>query len=107
MIYPILHWTEKDVWHFLKDNHMPINPCYEQTGRVGCMFCPFSSKKQIDQYEKTYPKFKEHLLQSLNIFWQRHQIHELESPEQYYEWWKSKKNLKAYRAEKAQLSINL
>lgn len=102
IINPILQWTEKDVWQFLSEQNLPINPCYEKTGRVGCMFCPFSTKKQIEQYEKKYPKFKERLLQSLAVFWERHDKHELENPEEFYEWWKSKQSLKIFKAKKAQ-----
>ncbi len=106
MIYPLLRWTESDVWQFLHEQGLPTNPCYKQTGRVGCMFCPFSNKKQIDYYETQYPKFKERLLQSLTVFWERYDEHELESPEQYYEWWKTKQSLKEYRAKKAQTTMN-
>lgn len=102
MIYPILRWTSSDVWQFLREQRLPINPCYKQMERVGCMFCPFSNKKQIDYYETQYPKFKECLLRSLTVFWEHCNEHELESPEQYYEWWKSKQSLKKYRAKKAQ-----
>lgn len=106
MIYPLLKWSEADVWRFLKEQGLPINPCYEQPGRVGCMFCPFGSRKQIEHYEKQYPKFKEHLLKSLSIFWEKHNQHELENPEQYYDWWKTKQSLRVYRAKKAQTTLN-
>lgn len=106
MIYPLLRWTESDVWQFLHEQGLPTNPCYNQTGRVGCMFCPFSGKGQIEYYETQYPKFKERLLQSLTVYWERYDEHELESPEQYYEWWKSKQSLKEYRDKQAQVEIN-
>lgn len=106
MIFPILRWTESDVWQFLREQGLPTNPCYKQSGRVGCMFCPFSSKKQIDYYEIQYPLFKKRLLQSLTVFWERYNGHEFESPDQYFEWWKSKKSIKEYKANIAQYSIN-
>lgn len=105
MIYPILRWTEKDVWQFLHEQGLPTNPCYKQTGRVGCMFCPFSNKKQIDHYETQYPKYKERIMQSLEIFCQKQDENEMETPQQYYEWWKSKEGLKVYRAKKKQTTI--
>lgn len=106
MIYPLLRWTETDVWQFIHEQGLPTNPCYKQAGRVGCMFCPFSKKKQIDYYETQYPKFKERLLQSLTIFWKRNNEHKLESPEEYYEWWKTKQSIKQYKAKKAQATMN-
>lgn len=106
MIYPLLRWTESDVWQFLHEQGLPTNPCYEQAGRVGCMFCPFSSRKQIEYYEKRYPMFKERLLQSLSVFWERHSEHALEGPEEFYEWWKSKQGLNAYKSRRAQTTLN-
>lgn len=106
MIYPILRWTEKDVWRFLHEQGLPTNPCYSLTGRVGCMFCPFSNKKQIDRYEKQYPKFKEHIMQSLEIYWQKKDEHIMDSPQVYYEWWKSKKSLSYYLKNKSQYVID-
>lgn len=105
MIFPLLLWNESDVWQFLHEQGLPTNPCYKHTGRVGCMFCPFSNKKQIDYYEKQYPKFKERLLRSLTVFWERYDEHELKSPEQFYEWWKTKQSLKDYKAKQSQTSI--
>ena len=105
MIYPLLRWTESDVWKFLHEQELPINPCYKQTGRVGCMFCPFSSKKQIDYYETQYPKYKEHLLKSLTGLGGLYNKYGLESPEQVYEWWKSKQSLKVYKEKQLQTTI--
>lgn len=105
MIYPLLRWTESDVWQFLHEQGLPTNPCYEQTGRVGCMFCPFSNKKQIEYYETEYPVFKARLMQSLTVYWARNKEHELDNPGQYYEWWKSKLSLKAFIARQAQTKI--
>ena len=105
MIYPLLRWTGSDVWQFLYEQGLPANPCYKETGRVGCMFCPFSSKKQISYYETQYPRFKERLLKSLAVYWERYDEHELKNPEQYYEWWKSKKSLKKYKGGLPQLTM--
>lgn len=106
MIYPLLKWNEMDVWQFLREQGLPINTCYKQTGRVGCMFCPFSSKSQIAYYEKHYPKYKERLLKSITVFWNRYENHELESPEQYYKWWKTKQGVKYYKAKQAQTEMS-
>lgn len=57
MLYPILDWTESDVWQFIARQRLPYNPCYDFTHRVGCMFCPYSSERQIRYYSEKYPKF--------------------------------------------------
>lgn len=103
MIFPLLKWTESDVWRFLREQNLPINPCYNQTGRVGCMFCPFSSREQLEYYEAKYPKFKARLLESLGIFLEERGGSCLGNVEEYYEWWKSKESLKTYMSRKTQL----
>ena len=106
MIYPLLRWTESEVWQFLKENDLPINPCYKYGGRVGCMFCPFSKKKQIEFYEQQFPLFKRNLIKSLEIYLKNSSLKkEFSTPEEYFEWWKNKENIKTYKAKKQQLEM--
>lgn len=110
MIYPILKWTEAEVWEFIKQRELPRNPCYEHGGRVGCMFCPFSSRKQILYYAERYPKFKEHLIVSLKKFMAREHNNEAcywEDAEEYFDWWTSKKGTKEYIAQRKQLKLDI
>lgn len=44
-IDPILGWTDKDVWRYIRKHDLPINPLYQLVDRVGCCCCPFNSKK--------------------------------------------------------------
>lgn len=105
MIYPLLHWTTSDIWQYLQDMNLPINPCYKISGRVGCMFCPFSNRKQIEHFEIQYPKYKEHIIEALSRYLSNIKNKQLESAEDYYEWWKSKKSIKEYLSQKRQLTI--
>lgn len=102
MVYPILDWTTEEVWHFIKDNNLPINPCYEKDGRVGCMICPFAKRQQIERYEEQYPKIKETLLKALQKFLDKKKKDTkfFATAEEYYEWWKSKESVKSYKAKK-------
>jgi phosphoadenosine phosphosulfate reductase len=39
-VHPLLHWTEKDVWDFIKLNKLPVNPLYKRGYRsLGCRPC--------------------------------------------------------------------
>jgi len=43
-VHPILHWTEVDVWHYVKQEKLPTNPLYfAKNGKryrsLGCMPC--------------------------------------------------------------------
>lgn len=103
MLYPILQWTEAEVWQYIHSNNLPVNPCYEKVGRVGCMFCPFSRREELEMYEKMYPKFKDLFLRSLSVYLDKRtepDVYGLKTPEDYYNWWKSKKPVARYAKEK-------
>lgn len=109
MLYPILRWTEQDVWDYIRENNLPINPCYKKYKRVGCMFCPFSSTKQITEYERRFPRCKQHILYNLQLYLDRYNEHSDKlagiTAEEYYEVWKRKGNISEYRAKKNQLRL--
>lgn len=99
MVYPILDWTEEDVWEFIHEFSLPINPCYRLFGRVGCMYCPYASPAQVEIYEKMYPRYKERVMLAVRRWWAKTDEHMLPSPEAYYEWWKSRKALAKFMSE--------
>ncbi|MCJ7506475.1 sulfate adenylyltransferase subunit CysD [Candidatus Bathyarchaeota archaeon] len=50
-VHPILHWTELDVWQYVRRENLPVNPLYfardgKRYRSLGCMPCtvPVSSK---------------------------------------------------------------
>lgn len=96
MVYPILDWTEEDVWEFIDEYDLPINPCYRLFCRVGCMYCPYASPAQIQAYEKMYPRYKERVMLAVRRWWAKSDEHMLPNPETYYEWWKSRKSLESF-----------
>lgn len=105
LVYPMLEWTTTDVWVFIAKEHLPVNPCYEYGGRVGCMFCPYASKEQIDYYETRYPKFHGLFMEGLSSYLTKRETIDryFDGVEEYYAWWKSKKSIKAYLRDKAKM----
>jgi phosphoadenosine phosphosulfate reductase len=92
VLNPIVDWSNNDVWDFLNERGVPVNPLYAQGwGRVGCIGCPMSSngRKKLDQV----PKYKAAYFRAA----QRHIEHRretglpekeiMETPEKYFEWW--------------------
>jgi len=57
LISPIFHWTDREVWQFIRDNKMEYCSLYDNGyTRIGCMFCPMSSKKSKQRDRLRYPK---------------------------------------------------
>lgn len=109
MIYPLLQWTITDVWVYIAKHQLPVNPCYETSGRVGCMFCPYASKEQIEYYEQTQPKAFAILMKNLEKYLTRGggwRDKDLKTLQEYWEWWKSGKKLEDLKAKKAQTKLN-
>lgn len=108
MIYPILEWTETDVWTFIYERGLHVNPCYRDYGRVGCVFCPFAKARDIRIYCETHPGLKAALLHSIERNMQeRGGVKRLETAEEYFEWWLSRKSVDVFLAKKRQLSLDL
>lgn len=97
MVYPILKWTEEDVLNYIEKRGLKKNPCYEYTKRVGCMFCPFAGRKEIEMWEEKYPKWKENILKAMEKYKARCKEKKGKEPswsvEEYYKAWKEHKSI--------------
>jgi phosphoadenosine phosphosulfate reductase len=39
-VHPLLHWSEEDVWRYIRERNIPVNPLYEKGYRsLGCEPC--------------------------------------------------------------------
>lgn len=58
MVNPIVDWSDKDVWDFLRHYGCESNPLY-QCGfkRIGCIGCPMARKSRYVEFAR-YPKYK-------------------------------------------------
>lgn len=58
MVNPIVDWSDKDVWEFLKYYGCESNPLYQcGFNRIGCIGCPMAGKHRYFEFER-YPKYK-------------------------------------------------
>lgn len=90
LMHPILSWTLEDVFDFIYQRGLTLNPCYLEVERVGCMICPFASARQMEMFEEKYPSYRRRVLLALERYWAKSELHCDESPEAYYERWKKK-----------------
>ncbi len=67
VLNPIVDWKEDDVWGFLKDSKIPLNPLYsEGFCRIGCIGCPLAGKKGRELEFKRWPKYKDMYLRAFD-----------------------------------------
>lgn len=64
---PILEWTEKDVWAFLKDRNVKTCELYNMgLKRVGCVGCPMASPREREREFKLFPLYKENYIKAFD-----------------------------------------
>lgn len=111
VVNPILEWSASDVFEFLKERNVQICSLYATRSRIGCLFCPLSSRKSIYQDVRDYPKHYRALLLMIERIRQarieRYGISNWEglTNEQVFDWWTSKKTLDEYKADLSQLRL--
>ena len=58
-IHPIVDWTDRDIWQFLREAKTDVNPCYSMGfSRVGCIGCPLASPKYRYNEFAVWPKYE-------------------------------------------------
>ena len=61
---PIIDWTNRDVWDFLRSERLKENPLYERGFfRVGCIGCPMAGKQRWREF-RLYPAYKQAYLRA-------------------------------------------
>lgn len=96
--YPIIDFTELDIWEYIEENGLPVNPCYEFGTRVGCMICPFASPKQIQARFNEFPRLRIKMLTLIKELRENGYAHNYQNKtdEDLLNWWMSKKNIREY-----------
>lgn len=55
---PIFNWLEWHVWDFIDEHGLPYPSLYDDgISRIGCVICPFLSRKKMEEHRKRWPKF--------------------------------------------------
>ena len=56
-VLPIVDWSEADVWCYLRERGLPVNPLYaEGFQRIGCVLCPFKGAAETQRDLVRFPK---------------------------------------------------
>ena len=97
MIRPILHWTTEEVFQFLLMCGAKVNATYQKHRRVGCMFCPFAPKWEIEYFETIYPLYRKRLILAIERWGKKNGYYGLSSAEEVLKWWKTKQSICDYK----------
>lgn len=102
LVSPILYWTEKDVWDYLKRMHIPYCELYDKGyKRIGCIMCPMSNYKQNVRGMKDFPHVCKNWRKTIEWLienkWKDKPL--LQDPDMVLKWWISKKSFKEFYAD--------
>lgn len=57
-VHPIIDWTERDIWKYIRKHELPYCELYDQGWRrIGCLFCPMAYHKQRQREVRLYPRY--------------------------------------------------
>lgn len=70
-IAPILYWTEKDVWEFIRMQKLPYCELYDQgCSRLGCVGCPKNGDARVREF-KRWPKYEKRWHDAIVKTWEK------------------------------------
>lgn len=55
-LLPIVDWSDDDVWDYIYNHDLPVNPEYQHSDRVGCIVCPKANFTRNFYTLMKYPK---------------------------------------------------
>ena len=110
VINPVIEWSEKDVWYFLNEVvHAKHCELYDKGWkRIGCLFCPMASQKEIVMQGGEYPKYKDLILRTIRRLRENGYMNKYSdlTDEEVFEWWISKESMeKWYYGHKVQMQL--
>ena len=96
-IQPIVDWTESDVWSFLQDAKVEMNPAYSLGfHRVGCIGCPLAGKGRFREF-RTWPAFERLYRNTFGRMLQTRRtagkIDSWRTSDDVFRWWMEDKNI--------------
>lgn len=92
VVNPIIDWTDKDIWEFIRQEHLDVNPLY-QCGydRVGCIGCPMAGRRTREKEFADFPKYKRTYIKAFERMLEAREARGLETKwktgEEVFHWW--------------------
>lgn len=107
IISPIIEWSDKDVWDFIKGNGIEYCGLYDEGfRRLGCIFCPMASKEHLLAMKDRYPKYYAALIRTIQRLRNNNNLYKKWFPdltdEEIFDWWISKERILTWYAKNKQ-----
>ena len=92
-LHPIIEWTDKDVWEYIKKNNLPYCELYDQGfDRVGCVGCGCGSIEQRSRQFERWPRIKKMYVKAGNEMVAAFKsVAPWETGEEAFNWWMNDK----------------
>lgn len=100
-LHPIIDWTFKEVWEFIRAEGIPYTSLYDEKGidgkpsfkRLGCVLCPMETAKQTQFELQRFPKLAEAWKRACYRYWEKGSegTKRWASAEAMWQWWLSRK----------------
>lgn len=103
VINPVIDWSEGDVWYFLNEV-AKVEHCelYDRGWwRIGCLFCPMASLREIIKQREQYPKYHDLIIRTIHRLRENGYMNQYTdmTDEDVFEWWISKQSIKNWYTE--------
>ncbi len=93
-IHPIIDWTSKEVWEFIRVENIPYCSLYDEGfKRLGCVLCPMETPRQTSIALLRFPKLAEAWKRACYRYWEAGSegTKRWQSAEKMWQWWLSRK----------------
>ena len=89
---PIVEWLDDDVWQFVDERGIEVNPLYaDGFRRVGCIGCPFAGRSEREREFERWPKFRDAYMRAFAKMLDHRRASGLETQwidaQQVFDWW--------------------
>lgn len=103
ILCPIVYWTTRDIWQFIRDNAMPYCCLYDEDfDRLGCLGCPQKGPKGMARDFERWPKSKALWMRGFVAYWEKYKgvpkqrggdraVEQFATVQEYWDWWVSGK----------------
>lgn len=95
---PIVDWSDRDVWEYIRAERIPMNPLYEMGFlRVGCIGCPMAGKSRYREfslfptYERAYIRAFDKMLLERKLSGRDDSSGSWKNGEAVFRWWMEEK----------------